>query len=49
MACGHHQRVQGGRLGAAASGWGGADYEASGVPRARRRQKRVWIAIDLGR
>jgi hypothetical protein len=43
MACAHHQRVQGGRLGAAASGWGSAEHEARAVPLPRRRRrKRAW-------
>jgi 5-methylcytosine-specific restriction endonuclease McrA len=48
IACHHHQRLQGGRLGAEAAGWGSANYEAFGIPRARRRRKRVWAgAIDV--
>jgi hypothetical protein len=48
LACSHHQRVQGGRLGAEASGWGSAEWV--GAPRAWRRRRRVWLgAIDLGR
>jgi 5-methylcytosine-specific restriction endonuclease McrA len=45
MACHHHQRVQGGRLGAEASGW--LNIGAVGSRRSRR-SKRVWLgAIDL--
>jgi 5-methylcytosine-specific restriction endonuclease McrA len=47
LACSRHQRQQGGRLGAAAAGWGSA--EGVGVPRSRRLRKRVWVgAIDPG-
>jgi 5-methylcytosine-specific restriction endonuclease McrA len=44
MACSHHQRVQGSKLGAAAAGWGTAEREARAVPLPlRRRRKRVWV------
>ena len=45
IACAHHQRRQGGKLGAEASGWPGTG--GSGSPRLQRR-KRVWLgAIRL--
>ncbi len=49
IACAHHQRRQGGKLGAEASGWGSTGNEAGGVPPARRRRsRRVWSgAINL--
>lgn len=45
MACHHHQRLQGGRLGAETSGW--PAVVADGLPRSRRR-RRGWVgAINL--
>ena len=45
MACQYHERQQGGRLGAEASGWPNLGVLGS---RRSRRSKRVWLgAIDL--